>query len=84
MLTTGAPPQYINTSQYIQQRPNTIYRIGCQLLRIANTNIYRDTSVLIPSLRKWELTYLPPWVAKEEREKVGFIANTAMRHRWGG
>ena len=30
-------PQYINTSQYIQQRPNTIYRIGCQLLRIANT-----------------------------------------------
>ena len=45
-----SPPQYINTSQYIQQRPNTIYRIGCQLLRIANTNIYRDTSVLIPSL----------------------------------
>ena len=32
-----SPPQYINTSQYIQQRPNTIYRIGCQLLRIANT-----------------------------------------------
>ena len=46
-----SPPQYINTSQYIQQRPNTIYRIGCQLLRIANTNIYRDTSVLIPSLK---------------------------------
>ena len=44
------PPQYINTSQYIQQRPNTIYRIGCQLLRIANTNIYLDTSVLIPVL----------------------------------
>ena len=44
------PPQYINTSQYMQQRPNTIYRIGCQLLRIANTNIYRDTSVLIPVL----------------------------------
>ena len=47
-----SPPRYINTSQYIQQRPNTIYRIGCQLLRIANTNIYRDTSVLIPSLRR--------------------------------
>ena len=47
-----SPPQYINTSQYIQQRPNTIYRIGCQLLRIANTNIYRDTSVLIPVLRR--------------------------------
>ena len=46
-----SPPQYINTSQYMQQRPNTIYRIGCQLLRIANTNIYRDTSVLIPVLR---------------------------------
>ena len=46
-----SPPQYINTSQYIQQRPNTIYRIGCQLLRIANTNIYRDTSVLIPVLK---------------------------------
>ena len=45
-----SPPQYINTSQYMQQRPNTIYRIGCQLLRIANTNIYRDTSVLIPVL----------------------------------
>ena len=45
-----SPPQYINTSQYIQQRPNTIYRIGCQRLRIANTNIYRDTSVLIPVL----------------------------------
>ena len=43
-------PQYIDTAQYIQQRPNTIYRIGCQLLRIANTNIYRDTSVLIPVL----------------------------------
>ena len=44
------PPQYIDTSQYMQQRPNTIYRIGCQLLCIANTNIYRDTSVLIPVL----------------------------------
>ena len=46
-----SPPQYINTSQYMQQRPNTIYHIGCQLLRIANTNIYLDTSVLIPVLR---------------------------------
>ena len=45
-----SPPQYINTSQYMQQRPNTIYHIGCQLLRIANTNIYLDTSVLIPVL----------------------------------
>ena len=36
-----SPPQYINTSQYIQQRPNTIYRIGCPLLRIADTNTYR-------------------------------------------
>ena len=29
---------------------DTIYRIGCQLLRIVNTNIYRDTSVLNPFL----------------------------------
>ena len=35
----------------MQQRPNTIYRIGCQLLRIANTNIYLDTSVSIPVLK---------------------------------
>ena len=59
-----SPPQYINTSQYIQQRPNTIYRIGCQLLRIANTNIYRDTSVLIPVLMEQTIARKCPFGAK--------------------
>ena len=50
-------PQCIDIAQYIQQRPNTIYRIGddvyyvgCPRLRIASTNIYRDTFVLTPIL----------------------------------
>ena len=49
-------PQYIDTAQYIQQRPDTMYRIGCQLLRIADTNIYCYTSVLIPFLKSIGLT----------------------------
>ena len=43
-------PQCIDIAQYIQQRPNTIYRIDCPRLRIASTNIYRATFVLTPIL----------------------------------
>ena len=35
----------------MQRRPNTIYRIGCPLLRTANTDIYRDVLTTIPPLR---------------------------------
>ena len=50
-----------------------IYRIGCQRLRIANTNIYRDTSVLIPVL------ILAPKDETTMRQVNWFIQNPALR-----
>ena len=74
-----SPPQYINTSQYIQQRPNTIYRIGCQLLRIANTNIYRDLSTATSSGQQCSAAHNPRSTATPDH--VAHLKSWLFRNR---
>ena len=77
-----SPPQYINTSQYIQQRANTIYRIGCQRLRIANTNIYHDIFVLVPALKMEGEGMLLLLAVSSSSPPGGIDCSRVLGHKW--